>query len=191
MFSKVMLIIAAIAIFTVVPVLAGSTGCNKIKFFGSYTRPVLNQDIFGDGTAIHSTLFQLNLNSDGTAIQYWTGLPDYAINAGTGSQWIGSWVCRSDGKLVVTLVSATYVPVPAGAHPQVTSQDVELLQHSRTTYLYSVDDENTLTRIQARTRSYTPAEDPTNPSGGTLGPLNTATVTYTRLVASDADLLAP
>src|SRR5258706_787223 len=100
MFNKIILTIAAITIFTAVPSLA-ATGCNKIKFFGSYTSPQLNDDVFGDGSAIHSFAFQLTLQSDGTANQYWTGLPDYIMNLGTGSAQIGSWTCRSDGKLVV------------------------------------------------------------------------------------------
>jgi hypothetical protein len=192
MFSKVLLIIAAIAIFMVVPSFGGpATGCNKIKFLGSYTRPVLNQDILLDGTVIHSTAFQLNLSSDGTAIQYWTGFPDYAINTGTGSPWIGSWTCRIDGKLVVTFISATFAPVSAGSNPYVTAQDVALDGHARTTYLFSVDDQNTLTKIQSRSRFYAPTEDPTDEAGGILGNLSTITYSYKRLIASDADLLAP
>ena len=50
MFNKIILTIAAITIFTAVPSLA-ATGCNKIKFFGSYTSPQLNDDVFGDDVA--------------------------------------------------------------------------------------------------------------------------------------------
>jgi hypothetical protein len=124
-------------------------------------------------------------------VQNWTGFLDYAINTGAGSLYFGSWTCRADGKLVVTLISAGYVPVASGSNPEVTSQDISLAFHSRTTYLYSVDDTNTLTRIAARTRSYTPDQDPSDPAGVSLGTISNATVVFKRLVATDDDLLVP
>lgn len=194
MFNRLILAVAAIAIFMVVPSIAGpATGCNKVKFYGSYTRASNNPDIFGDGSNVnHSAVFQLNIHSDGTVTQYWTGLPDYLINLGTGSGWVGSWTCRADGKLVVTVIGASYAPdyIP-NANPNITSQDVTLINHARSTYLFSVDDENTLSRIQARSRTYAPADDPTDPAGGTLGTLSTTPLVYKRLIASDADLIAP
>ena len=48
-----------------------------------------------------------------------------------------------------------------------------------------------MTREQFRRRSYLPAQDPTDPSLGTLSALNTTTVLYKRVIASDADLLLP
>lgn len=189
MYKRMMLVSLAIAVLMVVPSFADTTGCKKGEFFGSYTRTELNQDVFGDGSAIHTFIYQLNLHSDGTATQYWTGLNDYLITLGTGSPWTGSWTCRGDGKLVVTLIVATYFPVTG--NPNVASPDVELGSHFRDTYLFNVVDENTLIRIQSRRRAYLPAGDPTNPTGGTLGPLSTTPVTYNRLVASDADLLVP
>lgn len=192
MLKKMALALAALTIFMVVPTLAGpATGCNKIKFFGSYTRPSLNVNVLGDGTVIHSYVFQLNLHSDGIATQNWTGFPDYIINGGTGTPWTGSWTCRADGKLVVTLITGSYFPVAANTYPNAPLDDIELVSHSRTTYLFSVDDANTLTRIQARARTYGPNDDPTNAAGGQLGTLNTDNYTYTRLVATDADLVAP
>jgi hypothetical protein len=194
MINRLFLICTAIVVFAVVPSLAGpSKGCNKINFYGSYTAPDLNRDVFGDGTSVHSLAFQLTINSDGTASQFWTGLPDYLLNAGTGSAQIGSWTCRSDGKLVVVLIQATFIPAytPAegGTNPNVVRPDVELYKHFRTTYLFSVDDVNTLTKIQSRTRSYIPNEDPTNPAMGALNPPNLTPVTYNRLIATDADLV--
>src|SRR3954452_6471088 len=190
MLNKTLLGIAAFAIFMVVPtVAAAGTGCNKIKFTGSYVRTVPSP-ILPDGTS-HSTIYQLNLNTDGTAVQNWTGFLDYAINTGAGSPYYGSWTCRADGKLIVTLITAGYGVVPAGSSPGVTSQDVSLAFHTRTTYLYSVDDGNTLTRVAVRSRSYGPYDDATNPAGGTLGTLFTNTVVFNRLIATDDDLLAP
>ena len=55
--------------------------------------------------------------------------------------------------------------------------------------LFSLDDVNTLTKIQSRTRQYNPNEDPTDATAGTLNNPNLTPVTYTRLVATDADLV--
>ena len=190
MLNKTLLSIAALAIFTVIPTFgAPATGCNKIKFTGSYIRTVQTLPL-PDGSS-HSTLFQLNLNADGTAVQNWTGFLDFAINSGAGSPYIGSWTCRADGKLIVTLISASYGVVPAGSSPDVTAQDISLVFHTKTTYLYSVDDANTLTRVAARSRTYQNNEDATDPNSGHLGTLSTATVVFTRLVATDDDLLVP
>ena len=76
------------------------------------------------------------------------------------------------------------------ANPNVPT-DLILLFNVRTTRLFSVTDDNTLTRTQSRSRRYTPTQDPTDPTAGTLRPLNTTAVSYKRLLASDADLLAP
>ena len=193
MFRRTFIALMAITVFLTITAVAGpKTGCRKFNAVGTFLTPTLNDDVFGDGSAIHNLAFQLTLSSDGNANQYWTGLPDYLINAGTGSPQIGSWTCRDDGKLVIVLLSASYAPVPAFQNPNATSQDVELVSHSRTTYLFSVDDDNTLTRIQSRTRRYLPNQDPTNAAGGTLLAANTTNNSvYKRLAASDADLLAP
>jgi len=191
MFKKMIFVLFVLATLSCVSSVEAAVGCKKFSFAGSYTRPQLNFDVFGDGSVTHSFVFQLNLHSDGTATQYWTGADDYIINAGTGSPWIGSWKCRDDGKLVVTLITANYTPVAPGSNPNVGAADIRLIHHFRTTYLFSVDSENTLTRVQVRSRTYGPNDDPTDPAGGTLGTLSTTTETYTRLGASDADLLAP
>jgi hypothetical protein len=98
--------------------------------------------------------------------------------------------------LVVTVIFAVYAPTTdAINHPATVPApppvDLLLLQHTRATYLFSVTNANTLTRIQARNRVYAAALDPSDPTGGILRPLRTAVVVYKRLVASDADLLAP
>jgi hypothetical protein len=188
MISKLTLAFAALLVFMTVPAFA-DPGCRNGKFVGSYTSPSPASDVFGDTTAVHAFTFQLTLHSDGTANQFWTGLPDFQNTLGTGSPWIGSWKCRSDGKVVVTLIRATYLPTN---NPNVIERpDVELVNHVRNTYLFSVVDDNTLQRIQARARVYTPSQDPTVATGGTLGNLSTTVIEYKRLVASDADLLAP
>lgn len=190
MFKKLALTIAALTVFMVVPTLAG-TGCNKINFFGSYTYPESNVDIFGDGSIIHSFVTQLSIHSDGTFVLNDTIFPELMINTGTQTQFTGSWTCRADGKLVATVIFATYQPLPANIYPNAPVADLILAEHVRQTGLFSVDDADTLTRLSYRSRHYTPAEDPTNPNAGQLGPLHTTQATFKRLKATDADLLAP
>ena len=168
---------------------AFADGCKTYKLVGSYLRVDAPSDVFGDGAVVHQYMFSLVLNTDGSAVQNWTGSLDFPINTGTVSASFGSWMCRSDGKLLVTFLLASYNPTAPGPnHPL---PDVSLIFNQRLTYLFTVDDDNTLTRIQARARTYGPADDPRNLTGGTLGPLSTRTFTYKRIVASDADLLAP
>lgn len=162
-------------------------GCRSGKFPGSYVHVDPPADIFRDGTVIHQFIFNMTLNLDGTAYQFWTGSLDYPLNSGTGSPGIGSWTCRPDGKLVVTFLSAIYFPT----NVRVNTPDLTLSGNQRSTYLFSVTNDNTLTLIMVRTRNYAAGDDPTNPNGGTLGPLSVGTASYKRFVASDADLLLP
>lgn len=167
-------------------------GCSPDKVPGSYTRSDPQPDTFGNGSMVARTyVFQLNLNSDGTAYQYWTGFPDFLIELGTGSPFVGSWKCRSDGKLVVVLINAEYNPVSISPGTGLPTADIELILHSRYTYLFSVETNNTLKRLKARTRRYGPTEDPSDPTAGTLFPASSLTVIYKRLKASDADLFLP
>jgi hypothetical protein len=136
------------------------------------------------------------LHADGIATQEFTGSPDVMLSGGEGTPFVGSWTCRKDGKLVVTMLTALYgTTTDAINHPTTVPDpppvDLFLAANSRVTYLFTVTDDNTLTRIQSRRRGYPPAADPTDPTGGTLGPLNTTEVVYNRVVASDADLLLP
>jgi len=192
MFKKTILVLAALAALTLVSSIsaAPTTGCKKFAFQGSYTRPDFGNVVSSDGT-IHNFIYQLNLHTDGSATQINTGSNDYILNTGTNMPWIGSWKCRDDGKLVVTMINSGYGPIAAFTHPDQPLADVELAFYVKVTHLFSVDDANTLTRLQSRNRAYGPADDPTDPAGGTLRPLVTTPVTYTRLVASDADLNLP
>lgn len=174
-----------------------NAGCKNHKFIGSYTHVDAFPDIWGDGSNIeHQIIQQLNLHSDGTVTQENAGGPDIMLSAGLSTTLVGSWTCRHDGMLVVTVIFAVYEPTTdAINHPLTVPApppvDLFLLQHTRATYLFSVTDANTLTRILARNRVYKATLDPSDPTGGVLRPLNTNVVVYTRLVASDADLLAP
>ena len=184
MLSLVVLVLVSIPAFA-------DAGYKNGKFVGSYTRPLTMNDIWGDSTGVnHTVLFQLNLQSDGTAFQNWTAFPDLMLNGGTGTPYVGSWNCREDGKLVVTLIDAGFTPT-TDTHGNPSLVDLLLLFHQRVTYLFTVTDGDTLTRIQARSRRYSVTEDPSDPTAGTLRPLDTTIAVYKRLVASDADLLAP
>src|SRR5215813_4057131 len=153
--------------FTVMSAFADgdNAGCRNGKFVGSYTRTVPN-NVYGDGSVIHQTIFQLNLHGDGTAFQYWTGFPDALLTTGTNSPYMGSWKCRQDGQLVVTLITAVFQPTTVTHGPA--PVDLLLDIHARTTYLFTVTDEDTLTRTEARSRIYTTADDPSDPTAGTL-----------------------
>ena len=188
MLKKMLFALSVITIFMAMPAFAAQS-CKNVKFFGSYTQPLANFDVFGNGTVIHNYVNQLTLHEDGTANSYSTAYNDYLVNLGTNSPAIGSWTCRGDGKLVVVLTTALFIPsVPDGNAP---NPDVTLYQHFRTTYLFAVEDENTIKRLQSRSRRYTPSQDPSDPNGGTLGTINNTESTYKRLIATDADLLAP
>src|SRR5215831_11982763 len=188
-----MLALAVLSVFMVAPAFADS-GCKDGKFVGSYVRSAANPDVWGDGSGVaHTNVVQLNLNSDGTAYEQQTGFPDIMLSSGTGTPSVGSWQCRADGKLVMTIITAVFAPTNDAAIHGILNVPTDLLLfvHLRSTYLFSITDDNTLTRIQARNRRYLPAEGPTDPNGGTLRPLNVTVVECKRLVASDADLLAP
>jgi hypothetical protein len=198
--KRVAVAFVALSVLMAIPGFASgneNAGCRKGKFVGSYVHADTFTDVWGDGSGLeHTFVLQLNLQRDGTAHQYWTGFNDLLLSGGTGSPSVGSWTCRSDGKLVVTLISAGYTPTTdAVNHPSTVPDpppvDLLLRFHTRVTLLFSVTDENTLTQTRARSRRYPPNEDPSNPTGGTLRPVSTSVVPYTRLVASDADLLAP
>lgn len=191
--KNTMFALVVLSVLMVTPAFA-DVGCKNSKFVGSYVKAVPFHDIWGDGSGLdHTLIFQLNLNNDGTVFEQFSGLPDLMLSSGSGTASVGSWQCRNDGKLVVTVINTAYLPTSDPALHGIPNVPVDLLLffHSRTTYLFSVTDGNTLTRIQARSRRYAPAEDPTDPNGGTLLPLNISTIDYKRLVASDADLLAP
>src|SRR6476660_3361952 len=152
MLRRTIIALAAITIFMSVTALAGpKTGCNKFNVVGTFIAPS-TADVFAfqtppDHTVIHKLVFQLTLHADGTVNQYWTGLPDFQPAAGTGSPQIGSWACRSDGKLVIILIQASYFGATSADDPHVVTADTILFSHSRTTYLLSVDDDNTITRL--------------------------------------------
>lgn len=189
MFKKICFQLLFIAVIACVPAFAAKVGCQKYNFLGSFTRVDAPSDVFGDGTVIHQYIYQLTLHSDGSARQAWTGAPDYQNTFGTGTDLIGSWTCRDDGKLVINAIYSNYFPTTPS--PNAPNPDIALVRSYRTTALYDVTSDNTLVRIQSRSRSYLPSEDPTNATGGTLLPISNTSITYNRFIATDADLLLP
>jgi hypothetical protein len=206
MLKKAVVTVVVLSTFLLASAFAANN-CFTLKSIGSFTRlhgPFPNPDLFGDGSNInHDVAYfeQLNLHIDGTAEWFYTGGPDLVMNAGGPTPASGSWKCRADGMLVVTLVRADYLPSDDsltghswnGLNPVVSTfrPDLLLQDHLRSTWLFSITDGNTLTLVQRRGRLYTGLQDPTDPAGGTLLPLHTDSSVYKRLVASDADLLLP
>jgi len=182
-----MLAAAALTMFFVIPAFADKN-CATGEFVGTYTSLTQSTDPI-NGVDPRNYIFQLTLHADGTVTQYWTGLPDYQINFGTGSINIGAWKCRDNGNLIVTFLSATYFPVQADPNTGIVP-DVALSSHSRTTYVLNLNTNNMITRIKSATRVYAPGDDPTDPNAGTLRNLNLNQVVYKRLVATIDDIQA-
>jgi hypothetical protein len=184
--KRLLLVAAIITVFTSLTA-HSQVGCRSGKFLGSYVDayPV---DLFGDGTVIHHYVENLQLHSDGTARTDFDGGPDYMLTYGLDTTSIGSWTCRADGKLILTFLVARYGPTAVGT----TATDLSQTMHLKRTALITVVDDNTLSVTNVRTRSYAPAEDPTNPNGGRLGQLHTySDYIVHRIIANDADLLVP
>jgi len=117
---NVLVAFLALSVFIVLPAFPqGDAGCKTGKFIGSYTHLDTFPDVWGDGSNVENqTIRQLTLHSDGTAIEESTGAPDLMLSTGTISSSIGSWTCRDDGQLVVTLIFAVYLPTTdAVNHP--------------------------------------------------------------------------
>src|SRR5579864_7495989 len=141
--SKLRNVVVAFSVFSmflVIPAFPqgnGNAGCKTGKFIGSYTHVDDVPDIWGDGSNVeHQIIQQLNLHSDGTVTQENAGGPDIMLSAGLNTPFIGSWTCRNDGMLVVTVISAIYVPTTdAINHPSSVPfpppVDLFLLQHTK------------------------------------------------------------
>jgi hypothetical protein len=69
---------------------AFADSCATGNFVGTYTRTAPATDPLGNGE-LHAFAYQLTLHADGTVTQFWTGLPDYQNNLGSGSLNIGAW----------------------------------------------------------------------------------------------------
>lgn len=191
MFKKMSLVLLVAALLSMASSAKAGTGCKKYNFIGTFNRVTPNLDVFGDGTAIHTWITQVQIHLDGTVSYFSSGAPEYMMNFGTVADYSGSWTCRTDGKLVLTGIEANYGPVDSTINPHAVIPDLQLTGYARTTYLLSVDSDDQLTKLQARSRYYGANEDPTNPTGGELSEFFNSHYTLTRLTASDADLDLP
>ena len=191
MFKKITLALCIVAMLSLASSAKAFTGCRKYNFIGTFNRVTPDLDLFGDGTAVHTWIVQVQIHLDGTVRYFGSGAPEFMMNFGTGSDYIGSWTCRPDGKLILTGIEATYAPVNSTMNPNAVVPDLVLTGYARTTYLLSVDSDDQLTKLQARSRYYGANDDPTNPTGGTLSDFFNSHYTLTRLRASDADLNLP
>src|SRR5690606_29305769 len=108
-----------IILLTIVLGMAASAfagNCHSKNFYGTYTRVDAPSDVMGDGAVIHQYVYTLVLAPGGVAYQHWSGLNDYQTTFGTGTPNVGSWECRSDGKLIVTYLQSSYAPVGPDAY---------------------------------------------------------------------------
>jgi hypothetical protein len=130
----------ALSAFIVLPAFPqehGNAGCKTGKFIGSYTHLDTFPDLWGDGSLVeHQLIRQLDLHSDGTVREEFTGNPDTMLSFGLATPSIGTWTCRKDGMLVVTQIFALYVPTTdAINHPSTVPApppvDLFLLHHDR------------------------------------------------------------
>jgi len=112
--TNVVVALLALLLFMVIPAFPqgnGDAGCKNGKFIGSYTHADAVPDIWGDGSNIeHQLISQLNLHSDGTVTEEFDGAPDTMLSLGLSTPLVGSWTCRKDGMLVVTVIFAVYAP---------------------------------------------------------------------------------
>jgi len=184
--KRLLLTAAIITVFTTLTAYS-QVGCRSGKFLGSYVF-ASSVDVWGDGTVIHQYNENLQLHADGTARTDFNLWPDYMMTYGLDTPSIGSWTCRTDGKLVLTLISSEYLPTT----DRVSTTDLSQAQHFRRTALITVVDDNTLTVTNLRTRHYSAAENPADSNGGTLGTLHSySDYIFHRIVATDSDLLVP
>src|ERR1043166_1625856 len=125
--KNTILALAVLLVCMVTPALA-QVGCKNGKFVGSYVRSTVNPDVWGEGSGVvPANVVQLNLNSDGTAYEQQTGFPDIMLSSGSGTPSVGSWQCRADGKLVVTVILSVYAPTNDAALHGIPNVPTDLL----------------------------------------------------------------
>jgi len=92
--TKSMFALMGLVVFMVTPAFSQS-GCKNGKFVGSYVTSTSSPDIWGDGSNIkHTFVYQLNLHTDGTVYENFTGLPDVMLSTETGTLSVGSFERR-------------------------------------------------------------------------------------------------
>ncbi|MFC1777540.1 hypothetical protein ACFL3I_09400 [Pseudomonadota bacterium] len=164
--------------------------CKDKDVVGSYMQSAEYDFTDGYGNLVDRFYVdQLNLSSGGTVHERLTAGQDLIMYAGLGSTWLGSWTCRNDGKLLVTALSADYAPIPTNTLFPGSLSDIALVYHYRWTYLFSVEDKDTLKLEKYAVRGYGMTEDPTDPDAGGIIIEGDEEIYLDRLIPSDADLL--
>lgn len=192
MFKRTIFSVIVLSFFLASPAYSaktpGVTACKIDAVAGSYVRVSQSQSVGFDGTIIDRTyLFQLKLSSDGIAVQNFTGADDMFDIYGGESDGVGSWECRKDGKLLVTMFSGSYRPVVDGLDP-FTGESVqasELRFHYLVSYLLSVTSADTLKTVETGVKEFNMSEVPTDPNAGSLVTLHTLEREYNRVKPID------
>ena len=191
MFKKIAITTMALTIFALTSVPASAQiACKKANVPGTYTLvETIQMTAPPRAPEFHKAVTQLTLHADGNVTSFWTGGPNNMINSGSVSDRVGAWVCRADGKLVVTTIWATYGAIPpfwfADDQP---AYDITLASHYRTTQLFTINTADTMTLTHSRSRFYGTDQDPSDAAGGILLTLRTPNAPFKRVIASDADL---
>ncbi len=146
--------------------------CQSKTWLGSYVVQVpingkqfLEYFQFGEsGTVRHSATFY----------------PEQMISSGTSTPSVGTWKCRTDGTIALTLIFASFPPDGAG--------DLTLGYHVRASLILQITGKKVLTRTKLVARVYPDSFDPTNPNIGFIAFVTDDPEDYTKLEVSDADL---
>ena len=160
------------------PVLAqdddGTSACESRRWTGTYTVTATPQ--VGGPFLINYTFHR-----DGIFTGSFTGSPEQFLTTGSLTSFFGSWKCSDDGNIALSFIYAQY---------QGTGGNLILANHIRSTGLFEIVDRDTLQRIDLAIRVYFPGQDPADPNGGIVPPVNPAVIASTlkRLRVSEADL---
>jgi hypothetical protein len=152
------------------------TSCkNNKSWTGSYSRPV---EIDGVKYA-----FQVQFSADGLVTAFGSYYEERTLSTGTSTPGFGKWKCRDDGRISATIIFGNY------GYPESPIPELTLFFHARTTTLIAITDANTLTQLSTVWRTYERGEDPTDPNGGTLQPINVESSVFTKMTVSDDVIL--
>lgn len=160
--------------------------CSKNKVAGSYTRT-----LFVDGGASPKTyLDQINLGREGTVYWFSVSGTDRIINLGGITPFVGSWKCRRDGTVLMNIITATLAPF---VDPGSGINDIDVRDYLRFTIVFSIEDKDTLKRVQSVGR-FMPAsndENPADPDVGTIFGVGTSPYFLKRFKPLESDLNIP
>lgn len=188
MYKRTIFSVIVLSFFLASPALfakkADDSVCKVATVAGSYVR-VKQANYSG---VDRTFLLQLNLSSDGIALQNFTGGLDLIDYYGGESNDIGSWECREDGKLLVTMYRAEYPAISTDPFTAGPIQAAELRRHFLVSYLFIVTSADTLTTVEIGLKEFDMSEDPTDPAAGILRNPDLNEYEYNRVKPTDAYL---